>query len=125
MMNSRETKFSLYLTSQLMYGITKIYSYQVSSCYSKCVCFIASEFIAHDVYMSCRSSDDVFKMWQDFNLEKRQEQEFDVIRAMDTFPSIDLPTLREALFSTHLNENLHLLPDEELADRLQMIVRGL
>jgi len=59
-------------------------------------------------------------------LSKKKGEDFDAVRALDTLPTIELPSLNQYLFhSAHLDEDLHILPGEKPDGRLQVIVRGL
>ncbi|XP_018349970.1 PREDICTED: uncharacterized protein LOC108753128 [Trachymyrmex septentrionalis] len=93
-------RFSLYLSSQLMSGITKIHSYQVEY-YEK----------------------EIFKFEQ--NLEpsassKKKGDKLDDFRNIEC-PDVELP---KDFFSTHLlREDLHILPEDQPYDALQIVMR--
>ncbi|XP_018378039.1 PREDICTED: uncharacterized protein LOC108770812 [Trachymyrmex cornetzi] len=95
-----DNRFSLYLSSQLMSGIAKIHSYQVEY-YEK----------------------EIFKFEQ--NLEpsvssKKKGDKFDNFRDIEC-PDIELPN---NFFSTQLlKEDLHILPEDQPYDRLQIVMR--
>ncbi|XP_018403833.1 PREDICTED: uncharacterized protein LOC108780577 [Cyphomyrmex costatus] len=93
-------RFSLYLSSQLMYGITKIYSYQV------------------DYYQK-----DIFKFEENLNpfvLSKKKGNRFDDFEDIEC-PDIELP---KDFFSTQLlREDLHILPGGDLHDMLEIAMQ--
>ncbi|KYM93167.1 Meiotic recombination protein REC8 like protein [Atta colombica] len=94
-----DNRFSLYLSSQLMSGITKIHSYQVEY-YEK----------------------EIFKFEQNIepSISKKKRNKIDDFRNIEC-PDIELP---KDFFSTQLlREDLHILPEDQPHDTLQIVMR--
>ncbi|XP_071566454.1 uncharacterized protein [Temnothorax nylanderi] len=104
-LRNRSDRFSLYLSSQLMYGITRIHRLQV-------------------VYYQ----KEVFEMQQKCDsgggggggLEKK-EDEYDAVQDLE-LPAIYVPISTQNFPNAQLEIDLHLLPHEEFDDRLWIIV---
>ncbi|EZA54775.1 Meiotic recombination protein REC8-like protein [Ooceraea biroi] len=89
-------RFSLYLSSQLLWGIIKIHQYQIT-CYQK------------DISMVLQTLD-----------ELSIEEDFDVVQILDI--TMELPVANENLLPDPSREDLHLLPEDVES---QMMVRRL
>ncbi|XP_071633821.1 uncharacterized protein [Temnothorax longispinosus] len=109
---NKSNRFSLYLSSQLMYGITRIHRLQVVN-YQK----------------------EVFEMQQKFDsgggsggrggggreLENK-EYEYDAVKDLELC-AIDVPISTQNFPNAQLEIDLHLLPDEEIDERLRTIMK--
>ncbi|KAG5325899.1 REC8 protein, partial [Pseudoatta argentina] len=94
-----DNRFSLYLSSQLMSGITKIHSYQVEY-YEK----------------------EIFKFEQNLepSVSKKKRDKFDDFRNIEC-PDIELP--KDFFSAQLLKEDLHILPEDQPHDTLQIVMR--
>lgn len=99
----QQQTFSVYLSSQLMYGITKIHSYQTAY-YEK----------------------EAFKFEQKFEANIKKKQKKDKSDLSDggflDIPDIQLPPPRQNFLNVQLGADLHLLPSEDV-DRLQVAMQ--
>ncbi|XP_032674162.1 uncharacterized protein LOC116845502 [Odontomachus brunneus] len=95
-------KFSLYLSSQLMYGVTRIFSYQVEY-YQK----------------------ELVDIWKIFNYTSKLDSEpsFNAVRALDTLPEIELPLRELKLLDRQMKEDLHILPDEMPDNAMKVLMQ--
>lgn len=95
------SKFSLYLSSQLMYGITKILYHQVM-------------YYEKELFV-------IYKSIEFTPLPKEPEEELQAVRDLESAASIDLSLAVQKLHGLQINEDLHILPGEVPDGRLQMI----
>ncbi|XP_024880581.1 uncharacterized protein LOC112460209, partial [Temnothorax curvispinosus] len=100
-LRNRSDRFSLYLSSQLMCGITRIHRLQVAH-YQK----------------------EVFEMQQKFDSGglKNKEYEYDAVKDLELC-AIDVPISTQNFPNAQLEIDLHLLPDEEIDERQRTIVK--
>jgi len=91
--------------------------------------YISDRIYYIEIYKFYHFSEDVLEIWQELDftmLSKKKGEDFDAVKALDTFPAMELPSLNQYLLhSAHLDEDLHILPGEKPESRLQVIVRGL
>jgi len=76
------------------------------------------------MYVTRYFSEEAFEMQQKLEsttLLKKKDYEFDAIEDLE-FPAIELPLSSQIFLDTQLKTDLHILPGEDLNDKLQIAV---
>ncbi|XP_071636860.1 uncharacterized protein [Temnothorax longispinosus] len=106
---NRSNRFSLYLSSQLMYGITRIHRLQVVN-YQK------------EVFEMQKKFDSGGGRGGDGRGLENKEDEYDAVQDLE-LRAIDVPISTQNFPNAQLEIDLHLLPDEEFDERLRTIMK--